>query len=199
VTSDCLGRVYAETGRVPSASTAEETWLRWWLGQRLTSLADPTTRPYRYEMGNLIIVASEAKQSRAERGSSARDCFVARCAPRNDIHLSSQKRPKSLARTGSEIALTCGSAPKAAISFGFDIIAINVVRCADLSTNWRRNMMPVGLPIAGSPVSTQLQISGRLKVGPAPEFHPNNQVGESRLSRHAGNEHAAGVSNVRLS
>src|SRR6266851_10463053 len=37
------------------------------------------------------IIASEAKQSRADRGSSARDCFITRCAPRNDIHLSSRK------------------------------------------------------------------------------------------------------------
>ena len=30
------------------------------------------------------VIASEAKQSLADSGSSARDCFVARCAPRND-------------------------------------------------------------------------------------------------------------------
>jgi hypothetical protein len=31
------------------------------------------------------VIASEAKQSRAAEPSSGRDCFVARCAPRNDI------------------------------------------------------------------------------------------------------------------
>ena len=38
------------------------------------------------------VIASEAKQSLADSGSSARDCFVARCTPRNDIQLYSQKR-----------------------------------------------------------------------------------------------------------
>src|SRR5207245_7163087 len=48
------------------------------------------------------VIASEAKQSRARRGSSARDCFVAQRAPRNDSRLSSQ-RTTHIAPTSSEI------------------------------------------------------------------------------------------------
>src|ERR1700737_5396503 len=50
------------------------------------------------------VIASEAKQSRARRGSSARDCFVAQRAPRNDSRLSSQKTTH-IAPTSSETAL----------------------------------------------------------------------------------------------
>src|ERR1700730_6131564 len=60
-----------------------------------------------------------------------------------------------------------------------------MVQCSDLLTDWRRNVMQAGLPVAGLPVSTKLPTPGEPQVGPAPESHLHYQVGRgaSRVLR----------------